>query len=211
MSRDDFQAESVPQSPFECFDMSDVQALIARYPLAWVCAPARDRSEASLLPLIGVYDGDGALEELIGHVPRSHPVFAALEDDPRALILFNGPQGYVSPEHAGRRDWAPTWNFAQLTIHAEMCFDASQTEQALNVLIDAVEAERAEPWSSTEIGPRYHGMLERIIGFRARVTGVSGRFKLGQDEHPDTLRSILASHPDPGLVEWMRRMNKGRG
>jgi transcriptional regulator len=53
-------------------------------------------------------------------------------------------------------------------------------------------------------------MLEAIVGFRAQVTRVAGKFKLGQDERPETLRSIVARHPDPVLVRWMRRFNEER-
>lgn len=195
--------------PFERFGDADVQALIADYPLASVVASARP-AVTSLLPLIGEYDAGGRLVTLIGHLARSNPLHGALAADPRAVLLFRGPQGYVSPEHAGRRDWGPTWNYAELVIEAEVRFDDALTEEALDVLIEAMERGRAAPWRSSELGPRYIGMRERIIGFRAHVTGVSGRFKLGQDERPETLRSILATYPDPALRCWMERFNRGR-
>ncbi|RYY28525.1 MAG: FMN-binding negative transcriptional regulator [Sphingomonadales bacterium] len=206
----DTKASADPRSLFERFNHDDVRALIAEYPLAWVCAGDPGGPEASLLPLIGVYGADGELTELIGHLARTNPLYAALRDDPRALLLFRGPAAYVSPEHAGRRDWAPTWNYAQLVVGAELIFDADETEAALDVLIDAVESERSDPWHSGELGERYHGMLGAIIGFRARVTDLRGKFKLGQDERPETLQAILASHPDAEMCRWMRRFNEGR-
>jgi len=207
---DSRDAGADPRPLFERFDPDDVRALITEFPLAWVCAGGPGGSQSSLLPLIGVYDADGQLTELIGHLARSNPLYPALCEDPRALLLFRGPAAYISPEHAGRRDWAPTWNYAQLVVRAELRFDAGQTEAALDVLIDAVEGRRAQPWHSGELGERYHGMLGAIIGFRARVTELRGKFKLGQDERPDTLRAILASHPDAEMCQWMRRFNKGR-
>ncbi|PJI89997.1 FMN-binding negative transcriptional regulator [Sphingomonas koreensis] len=195
---------------FERFGDADVRALIEGFPLAWVCGGGAGAVEASLLPLIGVYDGEGRLIELIGHLMRSNPLHAALTADPRATILFSGPDAYVSPEHAGRRDWAPTWNYAQVKVGAEIAFDEALTETSLKVLIDAMEAGRAEPWSVEELGPRYQGMLTRIIGFRARVTALSGKFKLGQDEDDATLHAILGALPDAQSVAWMKRFNGGR-
>jgi transcriptional regulator len=195
---------------FERFDAGDVRALIAAYPLAWVCGGAADAIAASRLPLVGVYGADGRLTGLIGHLMRSNPLHAALSADGRATILFGGPDAYVSPEHAGRRDWGPTWNYAQLRIGAQITFDDALTEESLGVLIDAMEAGRADPWGACELGARYQGMLGRIIGFRATVTSLSGKFKLGQDESPETLRHILDTLPDAGTAAWMRRFNAGR-
>lgn len=197
-------------SMFEQFEAGDVRALIETYPLAWVCAADSDGIEASLLPLVGRYDKEGALVELIGHLMLGNPLHALLKRRPRATILFKGPDAYVSPEHAGKRDWAPTWNFAQVRIGADIAFGERFTQTSLNILIDAMEAERPNPWTTAELGPRYHKMLEKIVGFRARVTSVSGRFKLGQDEQPEVLRTILESLPDAATIQWMQRFNNER-
>ncbi len=195
---------------FERFGHADVRSLIEGYPLAWVCGGGAGALEASLLPLIGVFDDDGRLVELIGHLMRSNPLYHALSADPRATILFSGPDSYVSPQHAGRRDWAPTWNYAQVKLDADIVFDDALTEMSLKVLIDEMEAGRPDPWDVGELGERYRGMLTRIIGFRVDVTGLSGKFKLGQDESAETLHAILDALPDDAMGAWMRRFNTGR-
>jgi len=196
---------------FERFDDADVQALVEAYPLAWVCAGAPGAIEASLLPLVGLFDAEGRLTELVGHLMRSNPLCPALQAGGGATILFKGPDAYVSPEHAGVRDWGPTWNYAQIKIGADVLVDEALTEWSLQLLIDAMESGRVNPWGIEELGVRYQGMLQRIIGFRAKVTILSGKFKLGQDEKPETRASILASLPDRDTVAWMRRFNEGRG
>jgi transcriptional regulator len=197
-------------SQFERYDASDLRALITDYPLAWVCARG-NAMEASSLPVIGEYDADGKLVGLIGHMAKANPLHDSLRQDPNAVILFNGPGGYVSPEHAGLRDWAPTWNFAQARIAVTMRLDDALTTESLDVLIDAMERDRAAPWRSAEMGSRYHAMAGAIIGFRAAIDHVHARFKLGQDENDDVLARILARHTDAALVRWMRRFNAGRG
>ncbi len=201
--------EQYSVSIFEQFACDDVRALIEAYPLAWVCGGGADM-EASLLPLVGVFGEDGSLVELIGHMGRANPLHAALAADPRATILFKGPDAYVSPEHAGRHNWGPTWNYAQLKIGAEITFDPAFTAASLQILLEAVETGRPQPWNVDALGTRYETMLAQIIGFRARVTSLSGRFKLGQDEAPETLQSILGALPDAATTAWMRRFNPGR-
>lgn len=195
---------------FERFDGADVQKLVEDYPLAWVCGGGATDMEASLLPLIGRFDEQGALVELIGHLMRSNPLHAALAADPRATILFRGPDSYISPEHAGLRDWGPTWNYAQIKIRADVTFDDDLTEPSLDLLIEAREKGRLQPWSKEELGERYRAMLGRIIGFRATVTDLSGKFKLGQDEGKEALTAIVDTLPDKAMVAWMRRFNGGR-
>lgn len=193
---------------FETYSVGDIRHLIDQYPLAWVLTP--DGEEASLLPLVGVYDEEGRLSELIGHFARSNPLNAALAQDPRAVILFQGPQAYVSPSNAGRRDWGPTWNYAQLRVWADVTVDDALTAPALDLLIEQVERDKQHPWRAAELGARYDQLVRHIVGFRARVTRSKGKFKLGQDEAPKTLHSILNTMPDADLVEWMRRFNPDR-
>lgn len=195
---------------FEAFDDTDVADLIAEYPLAWVSAADGDADHASLLPLLGEYGSDGRLTHLLGHMGRRNPLFACLSASPSALILFQGPQAYVGPEHAGRRDWAPTWNYAQLRVEAEVAFLPDATGPAVDTLVAAMDAADTG-WTIAELGARYDGMLRSIIAFRARVTRVRGRFKLGQDEPRAVFDTILARHGDAALVRWMRRFDRGNG
>ena len=184
---------------------SDVRALIEEYPLAWVYAVGD--GEASLLPLIGVFDDDDRLVELIGHFARSNPLWSALERDPKATILFTGPQGYVSPSQAGRRDWGPTWNYAQLHIEADISVEADLTPAAIDLLVDHVERHKPEPWTAAELGERYHQLMPMIIAFRARVTRQKSTFKLGQTEDAPTFRAIMSNLPEGGLKRWMARFD----
>ncbi|HEX3367454.1 FMN-binding negative transcriptional regulator [Phenylobacterium sp.] len=197
-------------APFEQFGPADVRDLIAEYPLASLGVRAGSEAPASLLPLLGDYDAAGRLVELVGHMARRNPLRAALEADPGAWIQVQGPQGYISPEQAGRRDWAPTWNYAQLWIEAQVTFTPEETGAAVRRLVETMEAARAAPWSVEELGRRYTVMEGQIIGFRARVTRVHGRFKLAQDEAPEIARAIIAATRDPGLGRWMTRFNADR-
>lgn len=193
-------------SIFETYSAVDVRDLIAEYPLAWVVT--KGETQASLLPLLGEYDGEGRLTYLLGHMGRRNPLFGQLSETPAVTILFNGPQGYVSPDHANRRNWGPTWNYAQAAIAAEIVFLPDETDHALDALTLAMEGER---WSASDLGSRYDGMAAAIIAFRAEVTQVSGRFKLGQDEPTEIFEAIVERHPDAALVRWMRRFAKMRG
>lgn len=190
---------------FERFEDADVRDLIAEYPLAWLLGPGGAAAEAAQLPLLGEFAETGALQSLLGHVPRRHPLVPALEAKPKALVLFQGPQSYISPDQAGVLNWAPTWNFAQLSIEVEVEFLPGETGAALASLVDVMEAGRPAPWSPAELGERYALLEQRVVAFRAHVKALVGRFKLGQDERVEVRESIIASLGTSPLASWMRR------
>jgi transcriptional regulator len=198
-------------SPFEIYSDADTVDLITEYPLAWVCPSGADPALPTLLPLLVETDGAGRPIALIGHMARRNPLFAALEANPAMLALFTGPQAYVSPGLVSDPNWAPTWNYAQLRIAARVTFQPEAGGAAIQQLIDAMERAQPTGWTTATMGARYGTMVEAIIAFRAEISSVEGRFKLGQDEKPDRLGEILGGHADAALVRWMRRFNPGRG
>jgi transcriptional regulator len=196
--------------PFTTYDDRDVADLIGQYPLAFVCARNGGATETSLLPLLAECDEQGRLTSFLGHMGRRSALCRALMDDPRALILFLGPHAYVSPGDAGKRDWAPTWNYAQLSIDADILFLADETAASVEILTEVMERDRPEPWDVSALGPRYQKLLPAIIAFRATVTAAHGKFKLGQDETPEIFDSIIGSIDNPALIAWMQRFTPGR-
>lgn len=195
---------------FARYGTEDVRRLIADYPLAWVLSPGAPLATATVLPLLGRYDAQGRLVGLVGHMARRRELHALLQANPQAHFLFTGPQGYVSPEHSGRRSWGPTWNYATLQVEGEVRFDETLSGPAIAQLVDHCEGGRAAPWNPGELGARYDAMLGAIIGFEVTVTGLDATFKLAQDEDDEVLAHLASGHPDPAMREWIRALNSER-
>lgn len=192
-------------SDFTIYDAEDVRDLIAEYPLAWIAAPHCLPAGLVQMPLLGEYDDRCALKSLFGHVARSHPLCSALVESGTATILFSGPNAYISPSQAGVRAWGPTWNFAHLAITADLTFLPEETGDSVAALVGAMERDRPDPWDISALGERYASMERAIVGFRAHVTHIAGRFKLGQDERPEVRDAIIRSLGDQPLARWMER------
>lgn len=192
---------------FEARDASDVVRLIDEYPLAWIVSAAATGFSATPLPLLAETEPSGALVSLLGHFALSNPHVAQLRESPWATILFSGPQGYISPEPVSQPHWAPTWNYAVAQLEVYIEFLPEQNDEALRLLVRKMEAGRREPWTVERVGERYAGMAQRIVAFRAHVRSVRSRFKLGQDETPQTLQEVLSWLDDPALGRWMRDFN----
>lgn len=206
-------SESTPPGDRDPFTggPDDVLELIREFPLAWV-AP-RDEGAArmaSLLPMLANIDSEGRVVSLLGHMARRNPLLAALEVEPRAMLLFTGPQAYVSPGLVSTPTWAPTWNYAQVRIEANIRPRPDLGHDALERLTRVMDEPDQTGWRPRDVGARYDAMERAIIAFEADVISVTARFKLGQDETDQSLAEILAGHPDPVLTRWMRRLNAGR-
>jgi transcriptional regulator len=192
-------------SPSTIWSDADVSELIAANPLAWIVSGGGDFA-ATVMPMLLDLDGAGHPVSLTGHFPRSHPQFRQLRDDPRALFLFQGPHGYLSPGLVSRKTWAPTWNFAVVRIVAEVAFDDRLTDEALERLVTHMEGQPA-PWSTASMGARYGQLRASVMGFRASILELTARFKLGQDENPAELTEILEHMEDGALNRLMKRFN----
>jgi transcriptional regulator len=186
-------ASFVPNSP------ADVLRLVADYPLAWVIS---QDLQATPLPLVAETDGS-SIVSIIGHFARRNPQVAMLQTNPRALILFQGPQGYISPRLVSKPSWGPTWNYAVARFEVAIEFLPDGTDAAIRTLARHVEQARRDPWSVEEMGARYAELRQYIIGFRAHVRATHATFKLGQDEDRDTFNEIVAGLSETSLAQWM--------
>ena len=188
-----------------------IDHLVAAHPFALVISANGGMPLATPLPLLLERSSDGATT-LIGHFPRIHPHTELLRRDPRALAVFMGAHGYISPSWLADRSQAPTWNYetAQLEINVEFDDSTDATDAALSRLVQHMERGRPNAWSIADMGPRYAGLSGAVVAFRAHVTATHIKFKLGQDERSDVRADILAGLAGTGqgpLLDAMTREN----
>lgn len=195
---------------------ADVARLIREHPLAWVVTVAADEWRSTALPLRpDAVDADGRITSFLGHFARSNAHADLVRREPRALLLFMGVNGYVSPSWMSDRTQAPTWNYAsvQYWCTLELLEDAAPRDAVLADLVGAMEQGRPGPWQPGEMGARYASLAKRILAFRATVAERRVKFKLGQDERDDVYGEITATldrENRPELRAWMERANPRR-
>ncbi|HET8613112.1 MAG TPA: FMN-binding negative transcriptional regulator [Sphingomonas sp.] len=196
-------------NPFLPRHEDDVLRLITDYPLAWVVSMGAAGGGATPLPLLAETDAEGRIEALLGHFARSNPQVALLERQPEAMILFQGPQGYIPPRLVSNPIWGPTWNYVVARFDVEVRFVPEETDAAVEKLAAALERDRPEPWTPERMGARRAELAKRIIAFRARVIAAHPRFKLGQDEATQTFDEIVTGLDDATLAAWMTQTVRG--
>lgn len=126
------------------------------------------------------------------HLARANPHADALAAGDEVLLIFQGPEGYISPshypsKHASGGKVVPTWNY--VAIHAYGRPTLFEGEAALRphlaALTDRHEAGRAEPWAIDDAPAEFIAMMGKaIVGIEIALTRVEGKWKLGQNRPP---------------------------
>lgn len=70
----------------------------------------------SHLPLLFETEA-GPRGRLLGHLARANPHAGSLAGGEPVLVIFQGPQDYVSPSWYATEGGVPTWNYAVVHAH----------------------------------------------------------------------------------------------
>jgi transcriptional regulator len=166
---------------------------------------------ATPIPLL-IADGWAAdvSPRLIGHFARTNPQVERLRRDPQALLLFMGPNAYVSPSWMADRSQAPTWNYACAQLHATIRFQDApgDAEAAVTRLATLMERGRPGAWSPGEMAERLQRLAQGVVAFEATVSGTMAKFKLGQDERGDVFSDIIAGLSQSGQIDLVLLMER---
>ena len=196
---------------FEPRSPDDVRALIDTFPLAWVVsADASGDAVSSQLPLLPLPENGGEVTGLLGHLSRANPLVACFRENPRATILFQGPDAYASPSWYADRDSAPTWLYVNATLSVDIALREDLTDHALARLVERMERDRPQRWNVAEIDHRYHSLQRRVVAFTATIRETRARFKLAQDESQTVVRNTLDALGPHAIAAWLHAFNTDR-
>jgi transcriptional regulator len=197
-------------------DLTELHRQILDCRLATVVSQGASSLQASHLPLL-LEPGEGQFGTLYGHFARANPQWRDLADGAEALVIFQGPEAYISPSwYAAKAEHGkvvPTWNY--IAVHAqgraEVFEDAERLLQLVSRLSDRHEAGRPQPWAVSEAPRDYiDGMLRAIVGFALPIERLQGKWKLGQNRSAADqagVREGLAASLDPRDRELAARIN----
>ena len=141
-------------------DREAIFSLMETYALgAWVC-PGQGSLAANHVPF--VLDRDrGPFGTLIGHVARANDVWRALNGEAPSIVIFQGPQAYVTPGwYPGKQAHGkvvPTWDYAVVHAHgiAHAVDDAQGTRDMLERWTTRHEARQQAPWRIADAPASY--------------------------------------------------------
>jgi transcriptional regulator len=198
--------------------MMDVRRLIREHGWAVLVTAAGGTPQAAHVPCLLDRDHDlgGESEQLVivGHTTRADPVSGHLTSRREVLLVFQGPNGYVSPAWYGEGAFIPTWNFT--TVHVSGVPELLEGQEAFSVLartVEHFEAARDDPWTLQGSSLEYaHRIAPGTVPFRLRSATVRAKAKLSQDKPREIQERVVAGLEEPGpyanpaLASEMRRV-----
>jgi transcriptional regulator len=171
-------------------DPATVQQLLADYPLGALVTLSSSGLEANHIPFL--YDpAAGPHGTLRGHVARNNAVWHDTQPTTDALVIFQGPQAYISPNWYPSKQRAhevvPTYNYA--VVHAygplQIFDDERWLRGFLGRLTKVFEAPQAQPWKMGDAPQEYlRGMIADGVGIEIPVTRLLGKWKVSQNRLP---------------------------
>jgi len=168
-----------------------MHALMRARPFAALVSSSANGLYGTHLPTVLKDDGANGLIEC--HLARANPHWKDLADGNEALMIFQGPEGYITPNwypsKALHGKAVPTWNYA--VVHAygrpAVVQDKDWLRRHVTELTTQQEASEAQPWAVSDAPESYVDvMLRGIVGFRFAITRLEGKWKMSQNrEIPD--------------------------
>jgi transcriptional regulator len=167
-------------------DLAQMHALMRARPFATLVSGGALGLYATHLPTVLKDDAPNGMIEC--HLARANPHWKDLAEGNEALMIFQGPEGYVTPNwypsKAEHGKVVPTWNYA--VVHAygrpAVMQDESWLRRHVSELTAQQETSEAKPWALSDAPERYiEVMLRGIVGFRFAITRIEGKWKMSQN------------------------------
>lgn len=188
--------------------------VIREHPLGMLVTHTSSGLEANHVPFL-LDDERGAFGTLLAHVARANPVWREVGEAAEVLVVFRGPQGYISPNWYPSKPethrHVPTWNYE--VVHAHGRIHVRDDEKFVRGVVARLtrthEAGEPRPWKMSDAPEDYIAeLLGHIVGIEIELTRVEGKRKLSQNRDArdfDGTVSALEERGREGLALAMKR------
>jgi len=191
-------------------DLAAIFDLIARHPLGLLISHGAGGLLANAIPFTRVDDGS-QFGLLRAHLARANPQWRDLAAGGEALVVFQGPDAYVTPSwYATKRETGkvvPTWNYlmAQARGAPRVFEDAAWLRAQIEQLTHEREAARPAPWAVGDAPEDYLAQQMRaIVGVEIAVSSLQGKWKASQNRHPADRQGVIEGLGDDPMAEIVR-------
>jgi transcriptional regulator len=199
-----------------------LHALVASHSLGTLVTLNAGGLDANHIPF-ELAPADGPLGTLRAHVARANPVWKSHAAGLEVLVIFQGPQAYITPSWYRETKPAtgkvvPTWNYCVVHAHGPMRIieDRAWLRVQINRLVQRHEGGRAQPWHVTDAPEDFiEQQLAAIVGLEIAIQRIAGKWKVSQNRPPADREGVadgLRQEPHAGaaaMAELVRAHSRG--
>jgi transcriptional regulator len=160
---------------------------IRTHPLGTLVTYGTSGLMADVVPFTLRHEARSAV--LRAHLAKANEQVVHLREGSPALVIFQGPQAYVSPSwYATKREHGrvvPTWNYVIVQARGRPVMIEGQDwlREQIDELTTIHERGRAEPWSLDDAPADFiAGQMKGIIGLEIPIDRVEGKWKVSQNQ-----------------------------
>jgi transcriptional regulator len=190
--------------------------LIGKHPLGMLVTMSDAGLQANPVPFVLDADPAGGPGILRAHVARANPLWRETRGDVESLVVFQGPQAYISPgwypsklEHGKA---VPTWNYVMVQARGTLraIDDADWVRAFVTRLTTRHEAVQAKPWAVTDAPPEFiDTMVRAIVGIEITLTALTGKWKVSQNRSIADRGGVAAGLHAAGLADAAASVENG--
>lgn len=176
-------------TPFEETRPELLHGLLRSHPLGLlVTQDSAGELAANTMPFLLEADPAGGPGILRAHVARTNPLWRESRTDADSLIVFQGPQAYISPSmypsKAATGKVVPTWNYIMVQGRGRLqaIDDTDWLRAFLTRLTERHEATRPVPWAVSDAPEDFiDATLRAIVGIEITLSSLRGKWKVSQN------------------------------
>ena len=191
-------------------DVGVMHDLMQAYPLATLVSHGPDGLSANHIPL-QLDTTAGPNGTLRGHIARANPLSKASAVDGETLLIFRGPESYISPSayatKAEHGKVVPTWNYTAVHAYGRLRLidDPAWIFAQISALTATHESRLPQPWAVSDAPADYiEKMLGAIVGIEITIDRLVGKWKVSQNQPAVNQISLIAALDGLPMAELIR-------
>jgi len=166
---------------FAVEDIGKLHAFLEQFSFAALVTQQEGKLLASHIPFVLDRDA-GDYGRLRGHVAVRNPQLAHLKSESEALVMFQGPHGYISASWYASAQNVPTWNYTAVHAYGRpRMLDRDGLTALLKDLVRLNERSLEPKWDFDPHAAWIERLLPEIAAFEIPIERLDGKFKLNQN------------------------------
>jgi transcriptional regulator len=194
---------------FEVTEQATLHAAMRAHPLGTLVTLQNGELVADEVPfyLDPTPTADHPLGFLKAHVARANPLWQQHDASHKVLVVFKGPQAYVTPSwyatKAEHGKVVPTWNYIVVQASGHLTHkdgDNAWLRAQLDAMTHSQEGQRPAPWAVSDAPADYIAQtMKAIVGIEIPIDTLVGKWKVSQNQPAPNREGVVRGLTDTTL------------